>query len=538
VSVESEQKLLTIKPEELAAIVEKTRTGALEAGEFAKLKCATDTLVFLQSALQSRNISLERLTRMLFGPSTERTPDVVKGKRGRRGERRAEGAKTEKAHGHGRNGAAAYTGAERIKVPHATLHGGACCPECQSGKVYPVEAPAALVRIQGVAPLSATVWECDRLRCNLCGEVYTAEAPDGVGTEKYDETAVAMTGLLSYGTGVPFNRLEVLQGGMGIPLPAATQWDLVNAASQKLEPLYEELVTQAAQGEVLHNDDTTMKVLDLTKEQVEGASAADESQPRVGVFTSGVISTKGERAIALFFTGHQHAGENLADVLAKRKVELATPIQMCDALAANTAGDFTTIVANCLAHARRGFIDVVTDFPTETQLVLETLREVYRCDADAKQRGLNDTARLELHQAQSGPRMAALKSWLDAQMEQRLVEPNSGLGQAIRYMRKHWEKLTRFLQKAGAPLDNNRAERALKKAILHRRNSLFYRTLNGARVGDIFMSLIHTAELSGEQPFEYLVAMLRNHEAAKVEPGAWMPWSFRATLAQLAASTE
>ncbi len=78
------------------------------------------------------------------------------------------------------------------------------------------------------------------------------------------------------------------------------------------------------------------------------------------------------------------------------------------------------------------------------------------------------------------------------------MEPNSGLGKAISYMLRQWPALTLFLREPGAPLDNNLCERALKKAILHRKNSLFYKTLNGAEVGDLYMSLIHTCELKSE----------------------------------------
>jgi transposase len=182
---------------------------------------------------------------------------------------------------------------------------------------------------------------------------------------------------------------------------------------------------------------------------------------------------------------------------------------MSDALASNTPGDFKTIVANCLSHARRGFVDVVNDFPDECRLVLETLREVYRTDAEAKEKNLAPAERLQLHQSQSGPRMEKLEVWLKEQIGDKKVEPSSGLGAAIKYMRRHWSKLTLFLREPGSPLDNNICERALKKAILHRKNSLFYRTENGARVGDIFMSLIHTVELCDGNPFDYLVALLR-----------------------------
>jgi transposase len=160
---------------------------------------------------------------------------------------------------------------------------------------------------------------------------------------------------------------------------------------------------------------------------------------------------------------------------------------------------------------------------------------VFRTDQQARQDGLSPEARLLLHQRESAPRMQALHEWMDQQIEDHRVEPNSGLGQAIAYMRNHWEKLTLFLRVPGAPLSNNLCERALKKAILHCKNPLFYRTLNGAKVGDLFMSMIHTAELHQVEPFDYLVALLRHQAAVALDPAAWMLWNDAATLMRLAA---
>lgn len=115
-------------------------------------------------------------------------------------------------------------------------------------------------------------------------------------------------------------------------------------------------------------------------------------------------------------------------------------------------------------------------------------------------------------------------------MKARKVEPNSGLGKAIGYMLKHWTALTLFLREPGAPLDNNVCERALKRAILHRKNSLFYKTAEGARIGDVYMSLIHTSEVNEVNPFDYLVALQRNHALAEENPEEWMPWSYQTTL--------
>jgi transposase len=511
----------------------------LSLDDHAKLKAAMDTLAFVTAELQTKQTSLDRLRRFLFGAKTEKTRTIV----GAGAAPSAPGPGAEAGPsaagiprpGHGRTGAAAYTGAETVKIAHPSLRRGDRCPGCTTGKIYPLAEPATLVRITGMAPLGATVYECERWRCNLCGEVFTAPAPDGVGAAKYDATATTMVGLLKYGCGLPFHRIETLQRGMRIPLPAATQWALVRDATPQLVPVWDELLRQAAQGEVVYNDDTTMKVLALSAEQRRAAAADEETDARTGVFTSGIIATRDGHRIALFFTGRKHAGENLADVLAQRAADLAPPIQMCDALPTNTAGDFDTLLAGCIAHARRRFVDVVENFPAEVRYVLETLREVYRTDALAREHALSPDERLRWHQTESGPLMAGLETWLRQQLDDHLVEPNSGLGAAIVYMLKHWATLTLFLRVPGAPLDNNICERALKKAILHRKNALFYKTLAGARVGDVFMSLIHTAELNSIAPFEYLVALQRHDQDVTLDPSEWLPWSYEATLTELRA---
>jgi hypothetical protein len=392
-----------------------------------------------------------------------------------------------------------------------------------------------LVRIRGQAPLGATVYELQKLRCHLCGKIFTASAPPEVGAQKYDAESAAMIALLKYGSGLPFNRLEGLQGSLGIPLPAATQWDILTDCLPVFVPIHEALIRTAAQGRVLHNDDTGMKVLSLTAlNEPDKASCEPQTTPdRKGVFTSGIVSILEDHRIALFFTGHNHAGENLAAVLKRRAAELSPPIQMCDALSRNLPKELEVILANCLSHGRRRFVEVSMNFPQECLYVLEILKEVYKNDAEAKRRGFSDQQRLEWHQAHSGPKMAKLKNWLTEQIEQHRVEPNSSLGEAIAYMRNHWEALTLFLRRPGAPLDNNVCERALKKAILHRKNAYFYKTENGARVGDLFMSLIHTCELNDVNPFDYLTQLQKHAKAVASCPADWMPWNYRDTLQKI-----
>jgi hypothetical protein len=269
-----------------------------------------------------------------------------------------------------------------------------------------------------------------------------------------------------------------------------------------------------------------MRILRLTREP---------GDKRTGTFTSGIVSIVGAWTIALFFTGWKHAGENLAEVLKQRARELPAPIQMSDALSRNSpkvegVAPLGELPRSWKAAGGRGG----GEFSRRMPYVLETLRNVYHNDALAQEQAMPPEDRLRFHQEHSGPLMNGLHEWMEAQLAEHRTEPNSGLGKAISYLLNHWPKLTLFLKKPGVPIDNNIVERALKKAILNRKNALFYRTLNGAGVGDLFMSLIHTCELNGVNPFDYLTELQRHAEELKRSPSEWMPWNYREALARLA----
>ncbi len=518
---------------------------ALDEEDPALIRAVFASYAYVSDLVDDKNTSIRRLRQLFFGARTEKTDAVVGPKiktpdaAAETGSAAGDGSGDESdaaaSKGHGRNGADSYTCGTEIDVVHPSLRAGEACPDCGQGIVYD-KAPGVLVRITGPPPLAAKVYRLQKLRCHLCGRVFTAPAPAAAGGRKYDATAGSMIGLLKYGSGLPFNRLDGLQGDLGVPLPASTQWDIVRVVAVDLAPAFAELIRQAAQGEVVHNDDTTVKILELMGErgrhEVPDGAAEDlsDADRRRGLYTSGVVALRDGRRVALFFSGRRHAGENLAEVLKHRAETLPPPIQMCDALSRNLPAELEPILAQCLAHARRRFVDVHDRFPEPCRHLLESLAVVYRNDAVARERRLSPEARLRLHQEASGPTMHALRDWLTRQLEEKRTGPNSALGGAITYMLKHWEELTLFLRRAGAPLDNNLCERALKKAILHRKNALFYETQNGARVGELFMSLIYTCQLNRANPFDYLTRLQRHAEAISASPERWMPWNYRDAL--------
>jgi transposase len=468
--VEPDAPPLVLNRDEVDTLLERLK-AVLEPGDFALIAAIVRNYVDVSGLLEQRRVSLERLRRIIFGVTSEKTADLfAQAAAGTEGVADAAGSDTtppsEPRRGHGRRGADAYRGAVQRRVPLAdAFRPGACCPDCRKGKLYANVEPRRLVRVTGQAPLMATVYELERVRCNLCGHTQTAASPPGVGDAKYDAKAGAVVALLKYGTGMPFNRLAGLQASFGLPLPASTQWDIVHDAAQTLVPVHDELARQAAAGDVLHQDDTTMKVLSpkaepAAEEQEAPSDGAAPARPRTGSYTTGIVSrceADGHDRV-LYVTGPRHAGENLRALLQRRPPEAEPPIQMCDALVANMPADLRTVVGNCLAHGRRQFVDVAAHFPAECRHVLDELGAVYRVDAEARRQGLSSTARLTLHQTRSRPVLDALHLWLQAQFDERRTEPNSGLGQAINYLLKRWDRFTLFLRQAGAPLDNNLCE--------------------------------------------------------------------------------
>jgi len=515
---------VTMTEADRAAFLERVRPG-VSPQDYRLIEGISHALPQLVALIEQEPMTMRKLRHLVFGPKTEKTHQVCPG-----AVPPAEpppdpplGPKP-KRQGHGRTKARDYTGAQWVAVPHPQLKAGDPCPGCAKGSVRLQSCPAIALRIVGAPPITATGYQMQRLRCDTCGQVFTAPTPPAAGLQKYDESVGATVALLRYGCGLPHYRLARLQQSLGVPLPESTQWETIKPLAQQAQPIFQELITLAAQSPLIHHDDTTMRILDLRR---PGSATARQMDPqRKGTFTSNLLAYVEDHPVALYFTGWQHAGENLTALLRQRAADLDPPIQMCDALSRNLSAEFPTRLAHCLSHGRREFVSLAQDFPQPCRYVLECLGQVYGLDAQAKDRAMSPEQRLVHHQTHSQPVMDQLHTWMREHLDNKLVEPNSGLGQAIGYLLRHWEPLTLFLRQPAAPLDNNVCERALKMAILHRKNSLSYKTLHGARTGDLFMSLIHTCRLNQVNPFDYLMAIARHSQAVKLLPKTWLPWNY------------
>ena len=178
-----------LTPEEIESLVQRIEMETLRRDDLPNIKAIIKTYLLVIQMLQDKKATIKKLLRMLFGARTEKAKTVLagiasSGEAPAAGDVEAGKRADEKPHGHGRNGASAYTGAEKITVAHPSMKTGDVCPLCERGKVYPSQKSGVFVRITGGAPLQSQVWETEKLRCNLCGEVFTAPLPKGLRNNK------------------------------------------------------------------------------------------------------------------------------------------------------------------------------------------------------------------------------------------------------------------------------------------------------------------------------------------------------------------
>ncbi len=537
------EQIFTFRSDDLEELRELVERRELLDKDYQLIQGIVAFVIPVLRAAEEMHISLRRLQNLLFGKKTEKSrrdwsdpppgddddpspgspagsePDTpLYGSTNSQDQSRSE---KKRAPGHGRMGASAYLAAETIHCSHPDLQAKQPCPCCQNGILYLLRDPSIEIRIIGSPVLTAREYELERLRCSSCGAVLTAPLPADVPLEKYDARVKVIVAVLKYGYGMSFYRLGQLQAHLGVPLPPATQWQLVEEVANAVFPVYRTLKQMASQADVIYADDSPIRILSLMAENER------EPEPeRKGMRTTVLIADLGEHSIYLYESGRKHAGDHLGDLLEGRPRDLGPPIQMTDALASNTSHSFQVIVTHCLLHARRLFFEIKDFFPDVCGRVLDDIGQVYHFEDLAKKQGLNPGDRLAFHQQHSGPVMEELKSWLEAQWDQKQIEPNSSLGKATRYLLGHFEKLTGFLRIAAAPIDNNRSEHSLKLPILNRKNSYFFKTQNGADVGSVLTSLIKTAIEAGANPVEYLVTLLEQAHQVRKEPHLWLPWNY------------
>lgn len=488
-------------------------------------KLVIDGNKWIQEQLDLGVLTIAKLRRLFQIQGSEkavnRNPKLHKGKDV------LKNGKKIKIRGHGRNAAEAYQGAEIVDVDHPTLSPGDTCPaeECD-GRLYEMSEPGVVVRVKGSPLATATRYHQQKLRCAVCEGVYTAPLPQGVSTQKYDASFVAMLMVNKYFMSVPLYRQDRLQNYLGMPLPSSTQWDLMVAHREMLKVLHEALCVDAANGEALCYDDTSVKILNEIKAK-KLAQTGDKKKHTC--FTTGLVSLHEDHRTYVYMTDNRVAGYFIGEIIKRRDPDLELPILMCDALSANipqNISDDLYVMCYCLIHARRQFYELPEGYDDLADEVIRMIGQLYDNESYAKE--LENKERLAYHQKHSSPVMKELKAYLEEQAEQ--FEPNGVAGKAIHYMLKRWSKLSGFLEYAHAPLDTNMVEQALKLVIQTRKSSMFYKSLESAAFASYVQSALYSAAQNNVNPCAYMTALLENEPSVKENPTAWFPWCYQKML--------
>ena len=381
--------------------------------------------------------------------------------------------------------------------------------------------------------ITGTCFKFEKLRCVICDTRYEAQLPpDIMQRQKYDATCYTAIAIARYYLGLPFKRIETAQAAQGVPLADATQWDKMNELHKVVRPILSILEKESANGDNIAYDDSPNRILSH-KDRYN-----NKETTRKSICTTAIVSQVADKEIVLFYTSERYAGEEVSSLLANRSS--AGPLMtMSDASPNNRLKGIDDkllerwVMCFCLVHGRRKFFEICDFFDKDCDFVLGVISKIYHHEKICREGHYSPEERLRYHQAHSAELMESLRIWLNNKLLYLETEANSSLGEATRYMLKHWKELTKFLHVAGALIDNSLCERAIKVAIRHRKNSLFFKTSHGAEVGDCLMSLIHTAVRNGVSPYNYLNNLQWNAQAVKEHPEQWLPWNYEANLTKL-----
>lgn len=463
----------------------------------------------LRERAEKQDREIAQLKKALLGPKSERTrmPSV-------QAALGTEPATDESRKARRREQALRRNDLPTVVVQHRLPDEQRSCPKCGNETLTPLGdgrttsvfeyVPAKLVRVQHVQEV---------LRCR-CGEhVATAPgAPKVVEQGRYGASLLAHLVVAKCVDSIPIYRIEKDFKRQGVPVSRSTLNDLFHRAASIVEPLSLRLLERVRHRPIVHADETRTRMLD-----------GGNGKPKTGFHWTFVAEDEHSQTDVAFVFAADRSGQTPRQVLGGTSGTL-----LVDAYSGyNAVADVSSRErAACHAHLRRYFHEALPTAPV-AQEAIDLILELYRVEHTAKEQAIVGTpAHLALRKERAGPARDRLKSWIDARHDRE--PPKSPLGAALRYARSQWTELGRFLDDVRIALDNNAAERALRRVALGRKNFLFVGDIHaGKNIAGLY-SLVATCEARGINPLEYLSDVLTrvgDHPNARLDellPGPWL----------------
>lgn len=417
-----------------------------------------------------------------------------------------------------------YPDAQTINIPAGNgLETGCKCPECNIGKLY-ISDPRRLLSFSGTAPVNVKRYSKEVLRCNACQK----EFMNSQRIDKWNNSARSTIALHKI-MGMPFNRMVNLQQLYNIPVSEGAMWHQIETLWQDCgEAIYQTIYMVAANCKHYYVDDTGVQILEVT----ENNKYLPKIEQRKCNTT--IICTKTDelRDITLYVTDNKHCGENFATLLAARTNDMTDIKLMSDASSNNlskldSAKLSIISIFKCMAHGRRKFHELLSFEPLYCMYFIKEIGSIYKNDDYCKDNNFTVGQRLAYHQKESTSHIDNIYQKIDILFETKAVEPNSGLGKAMKYWLKHKAGLTKFLFIGGMSLDNNIAEQGFKNIILQRKNSYFFKTKKSAAILSGLTSIIMTCKQNGINAYGYLNWLQEHWLQAQKNPCDYLPWKYK-----------
>jgi transposase len=455
-----------------------------------------------QQAL-STQAQLDNLQRHVFGKRSEKMPTIAE-ELGREAPLTSRPAVLAKR----RANAAVKADLPERRIQHDVPANKCVCPKCGSTELKPLGAGKSTVVYELIPPRFERQLHVQQTLVCKCGEgVVTAPgAPKVIEGGQYGPGFIAHVVTAKCADSMPLYRLSKGLRRTGVPIARTTLGDLFHGAADVTEPLWKRLLELIAKEQLVLADETPIRVL------AEGKTR----RSYIWTFRSG-------RLIGFRYSPTR-SGETPADVLGNSKGYLV--VDGFTGYNRTTVPD-KRIRVGCWAHARRRFFEALGTAP-EAQQMLDLILDLYRVEYHARDAGLlGNPEHLQMRKEQSTAVIDNIREWL--RVEEPKHPPKGPLGEAIRYAKGQWEALTRFLDDAQLPLDNNASERALRPTALGRKNFLFVgHDEAGANLAGLY-SLVATCEENGVNPQEYLTDVLvrvQSHPHSQLDqllPHLWKP---------------
>lgn len=440
-------------------------------------------------------------------------------------------------------------------INHSLSEENKMCPCCKA-KMHKQRSKSRTY-VLSLPMLSTETHISESYRCLSCDVQETANNNSNITKEcigRYHFSAVSSLATLRYQCGMASYRMENMSDAIGIKVSDSTQWYLFENAASLVQPFVCYLEKEVANASTQHVDDTHNVILnivnDIKAEQEQAIlQGKNPKNIRSGIHTTNLTGVFPEGKIILYKTGLHHSGEILAQTLSKRTIGEQIVV-MADAASANTSKinfqeNKNVKIANCNSHAVRKFQDLadkeekvaqnnrIKDHKTSECLnyFLFRYKSIFINESSTKYK--TPKKRLHFHQNHSLPLMLEMKKRAEFDISKKVFEPNNDVGKIYQYFLNHFNKLSAFCHIEGAPVCNNLSERMLKSIILHRKNSLFFKTQLGATVADILTSILFTAKENDLNSVEYLRDLLIHQNLWKQNPKDWLPWNYLNTIASI-----